>query len=219
MNNLRRSVPISQLTRRSFLKNTVAAGVIAGSGRLPLSAEAAKKSATDWVTLGKSGLKVTRLAFGTGTFGGRIQRELGQERFTGLVRHAYDRGIRFFETAEAYTGMPEMLGNALRGLPRDSYRLMTKYRLRGTDDPKEKMDRFRKVLNTEYFDILLLHCVRLPNWAEQFKRVRDEFFPKSLVDPDEIRGLDGLMAEAVTLKFIPAPLTKEQVGELVQIVK
>ena len=51
------------------------------------------------------------------------------------------------------------------------------------------------------------------------KRVRDEFFPKSLLNPDEIHGLDGLMAEAVTLKFIPAPLTKEQVAELVQIVK
>jgi NitT/TauT family transport system substrate-binding protein len=51
------------------------------------------------------------------------------------------------------------------------------------------------------------------------KRVRDEFFPQSLLDPDEIHGLDGLMAEAVTLKFIPAPLTKEQVAELVQIVK
>jgi NitT/TauT family transport system substrate-binding protein len=51
------------------------------------------------------------------------------------------------------------------------------------------------------------------------KRVRDDFFPRSLLNPDEIHGLDGLMAEAVTLKFIPAPLTKEQVGELVQIVK
>jgi NitT/TauT family transport system substrate-binding protein len=51
------------------------------------------------------------------------------------------------------------------------------------------------------------------------KRVRDDFFPPSLVNPDEIYGLDGLMAEAVALKFIPAPLTKEQVGELVQIVK
>jgi NitT/TauT family transport system substrate-binding protein len=54
------------------------------------------------------------------------------------------------------------------------------------------------------------------------KRVRDDFFPKSLVDPDEIYGLDGLdglMAEAVTLKFIPAPLTAAQVTELVQIVK
>jgi NitT/TauT family transport system substrate-binding protein len=51
------------------------------------------------------------------------------------------------------------------------------------------------------------------------KRVRDDFFPPSLLDPDEIHGLDGLMAEAVTLKFISAPLTKEQVAELVRIVK
>jgi NitT/TauT family transport system substrate-binding protein len=51
------------------------------------------------------------------------------------------------------------------------------------------------------------------------KRVRDDFFPKSLVDPDEIHGLDALMAEAVTLKFIAAPLTKEQVAELLQIRK
>jgi NitT/TauT family transport system substrate-binding protein len=51
------------------------------------------------------------------------------------------------------------------------------------------------------------------------KRVRDDFFPKSLVAPDEIHGLDALMAEAVTLKFIAAPLTNEQVAELVQIRK
>ena len=49
------------------------------------------------------------------------------------------------------------------------------------------------------------------------KRVRDEFFPKSLIDPDKIAGLDSLMAEAVSLKFIPAPLTKEQIAELIQI--
>jgi NitT/TauT family transport system substrate-binding protein len=49
------------------------------------------------------------------------------------------------------------------------------------------------------------------------RRVRDEFFPKSLIWPDEIKGLDSLMAEAVSLKFIPAPLTKEQLGELIQI--
>jgi len=49
------------------------------------------------------------------------------------------------------------------------------------------------------------------------KRVRDEFFPKGLVNPDEIKGLDSLMAEAVTLKFIPAPLSKEQLAELIQI--
>ena len=49
------------------------------------------------------------------------------------------------------------------------------------------------------------------------KRVRDEFFPKSLLNPDDIKGLEPLMAEAVTLKFILAPLSKEQVAELIQI--
>ncbi len=165
---------MTRLSRRDFLKSTVAAGIAAGTGGVSLPAVAAKK-ATDWVALGNSGVKVTRLAFGTGTFGGRVQRELGQEQFTRLVRHAYDRGIRFFETADAYTGMPEMLANALRGLPRDSYRLMTKYRLRESADPKVTIDRFRRQLNAEYIDILLMHCVRSPDWADQFKRLRDEF--------------------------------------------
>ena len=51
------------------------------------------------------------------------------------------------------------------------------------------------------------------------KRVRDDFFPKALVSPDEIKGLDSLLQEAVTLKFIPAPLSKEQLAELIQIQK
>jgi NitT/TauT family transport system substrate-binding protein len=49
------------------------------------------------------------------------------------------------------------------------------------------------------------------------RRVRDEFFPKSLVDPDTIKGLDSLMKEAVTLKFINEPLTQKQLAELIQI--
>jgi NitT/TauT family transport system substrate-binding protein len=49
------------------------------------------------------------------------------------------------------------------------------------------------------------------------KQVRDEFFPKSLIDPDKITGLETLVPEAVNLKFIPAPLSKEQLAELIQI--
>lgn len=49
------------------------------------------------------------------------------------------------------------------------------------------------------------------------KRVRDDFFPKTLVDPDKITGLETLMAEAVNLKFIPSPLSKEQLAEFIQI--
>lgn len=68
---------------------------------------------------------------------------------------------------------PKYYGIALKGLPRDSYRIMTKYRLRTTDDPQATIDRFRRELNTEYFDILLLHCVRTTGWATQFESLRD----------------------------------------------
>jgi predicted aldo/keto reductase-like oxidoreductase len=122
--------------------------------------------------LGKSGVKVTRLAFGTGTGNGGVQARLGQDEFTRLVRYAYDHGIRFFETAESYS-TPAMLGEALKGLPRDSYRLMTKYTVRPTDDPRAKLDSFRKTLNTEYFDILLMHCMRSPQWPDETQRTQD----------------------------------------------
>jgi len=156
--------------RRDFLKTI---GSVAAGAALPASAAPAKRSATDWVELGRSGVKVTRLAFGTGTFGGRVQRELGQEQFTRLVRHAYDRGIRFFETADNYRGMPAMLGEALKGLPRDSYRLMTKIRLSDAGNFQEAFDRFRRELQTEYLDILLIHCVRRESWPEDLERLRD----------------------------------------------
>ena len=167
---------MSNSSRRDFLKQTLAAGVLAGS--LPLAipaAKATKRTATDWVPLGNSGVKVTRLAFGTGTHGGKVQRDLGQEEFTRLVRHAYDRGIRFFETAESYKGMPEMLSIALKGIPRDSYRLMTKMRSNDATDLPTAVDRLRKQLGTEYIDIVLLHCVRTRDWAEEFKPIRDTF--------------------------------------------
>lgn len=166
---------MSTVSRRDFLKGTVAAGLVTANGEWVAPAQAARKSATDWVPLGNSGIQVTRLAFGTGTFGGRVQRELGQAQFTALVRHAYDRGIRFFESADAYDGMHEMLATALDGLPRDSYKLMTKMRLSQSDNPRATVDRFRRELNSDYFDILLLHCVRTLTWPEELKRLCDDF--------------------------------------------
>jgi predicted aldo/keto reductase-like oxidoreductase len=155
------------LTRRDFLISSVAATALSGAPT--------KRFATDWVTLGKSKVKVTRLAFGTGTGSGAVQRNLGQPEFTRLVRHAYDNGIRFFETAESYHGMSEMLAIALKGLPRDSYRLMTKYSTPPTGDPAAKIDLFRQQLGTEYIDILLLHCLRPPTWATDYKSLQDQF--------------------------------------------
>jgi len=153
------------------LKTGFAAGFLAGTGSLPL--RAARGTATDWVTLGKSGVKVTRLAFGTGTMSGRVQRELGQDDFTRLVRHAYDRGIRFFETAESYGDMHRMLGVALKGIPRDSYRLMSKVTTREGVNPQDKIDELRKLANTEYFDVMLLHYQHVATWPTDTVRWQD----------------------------------------------
>src|ERR1700691_970383 len=133
---------MTQCSRRRFLKTGLTAGVLAGAGSLPVRAQGG--TATDWVTLGKSNVKVTRLAFGTGTFSGQVQRDLGQDGFTRLVRYAYDRGIRFFETAESYTDMHRMLGVALKGIPRDSYRIMSKVTTRAGANPLEKIDELRQ---------------------------------------------------------------------------
>jgi aryl-alcohol dehydrogenase-like predicted oxidoreductase len=162
---------MSNYSRRNFLRAGLAAGALAATGRLPL--RAARGSATDWVTLGKSGVKVTRLAFGTGTSAGRMQRELGQDGFTRLVRHAYDRGIRFFETAESYGEMHRMLGEALKGISRDTYRLMSKVTTRDGVSPREKIDELRKLANTDYFDVMLLHYQHAATWPADTVRWQD----------------------------------------------
>src|ERR1700674_5512338 len=162
---------MTNCSRRNFLKTGLAAGVLAGTGSLPL--RAVRGSATDWVTLGKFNVKVTRLAFGTGTFSGRTQRELGQDQFTNLVRYAYDHGIRFFETSETYGEMHKMLGVALKGIPRDSYRLMSKVTTREGVNPQEKIDELRKLANTDYFDIMLLHYQHVGTWPTDTMRWQD----------------------------------------------
>ncbi|HET6217909.1 MAG TPA: aldo/keto reductase [Acidobacteriaceae bacterium] len=162
---------MAHYSRREFLKTGLAAGALASAGGLSLKAE--PQTATDWITLGKTNVKVTRLAFGTGSFSGEVQRDLGQEQFNRLVRHAYDRGIRFFETAESYNGMHEMLGIALQGIPRDSYRLMTKVTTHNGVNPQDKIDQLRRMAKTEYFDIVLLHWQHTPTWPTDSLRWQD----------------------------------------------
>ena len=162
---------MAHYSRRDFLKTGLAAAAFAGAGSLQL--RAARETATDWVTLGRSGVKVTRLAFGTGSVSGKVQRDLGQDGFTSLVRYAYDRGVRFFETAESYGDMHRMLGVALKGIPRDSYRLMSKITTHGDVNPQAKIDELRKLANTEYFDIMLLHWQHEATWPTDSMRWQD----------------------------------------------
>src|SRR5256885_3996075 len=171
---------MSHFTRRKLLKSGLAAGVVA-AGAAPFGFKGAgfltsltgKQSATVWITLGKSNVKVTRLAFGTGSFSGKVQRDLGQDGFTRLVRYAYDQGIRFFETAESYGEMHRMLGVALKGIPRDTYRIMSKVTTFHDGSPAEKFDELRKLANTDYFDIMLLHWQHTATWPSDSARWQD----------------------------------------------
>ena len=158
---------MSSLSRRDLLKAGIVAGAVAGVGGLNLTAQT--RTAFDKVPLGKSGITATRLAFGTGSSNGHVQSSLGQKEFSKLVAYAYERGIRFFETAEAYT-TPAMLGEALKPFPRESYVLMNKVTTDTGADPHKRFEDMLQTSNTEYFDIMLLHWQHTADWPEETKR-------------------------------------------------
>jgi predicted aldo/keto reductase-like oxidoreductase len=184
---------MSQLSRRNFIKAGAVAGAVA-TGTLPL--HAATEAATKWVTLGKSKMKVTRLAFGTGTRGGAVQQALGQEDFTRLVRYAYDRGIRFFETAESYGDSQQMLSAALKGLPRESYRLMSKVTTEDSGKPAERLNDLLRNSGTEYFDIMLLHVQHTHTWPEDTKKWQDAIL--------EAQQKKTILARGASIHGLPA---------------
>jgi aryl-alcohol dehydrogenase-like predicted oxidoreductase len=162
---------MSALSRREFVKASIAVGAAGTVATLPMHAAAPRK-ATDLVTLGRSNMQVTRLAFGTGSGNGHVQSSLGQQEFTRLVHYAYDHGIRFFETSESYT-TPAMLGEALKPFPRDSYKLMSKVTTDPGADPAKRFDDMLRTSQTDYFDILLLHYQHSPDWVATTKPWQD----------------------------------------------
>lgn len=158
------------ITRRQFIERTVAiAGGIAIS---PLAAQTVgKKTAVDIVPLGKTGLKTSRLGIGCGTSSGHVQQQLGQDGFSRLVRYAYDQGITYIDIARSYE-THNMLGEAIKGLPREKLFIQTK--MGGVPEkPMEEIDAYRKTYGVDYIDSLLVHCTTTANWEEERKRVMD----------------------------------------------
>jgi predicted aldo/keto reductase-like oxidoreductase len=127
----------------------------------------------DKVRLGESGLTVSRMAMGTGTHGSNKssdQTRLGMEQFVRLAHHAYEKGIHFFDMADGYGSQP-YVGEAIKTLPRENLTLLSK--MWTNEDGSERnepvrqiIDRFRKEAGTEYFDILLMHCMMDGKWPK-----------------------------------------------------
>jgi aryl-alcohol dehydrogenase-like predicted oxidoreductase len=160
---------MSALSRRKFIQSGLAAGAAVSAAGLPLRAEfdtpadpaLPKKpdTAASLTPLGNTSLRVSRLAFG------KPPNSVGtQEEFTALVRHAYDRGIRSFDTSEHYHPANAYLTNALHGLPRESYTLISKIQVDSPEEPKKHLETVRKAMRQEYFDAILLHFMHYPNW-------------------------------------------------------
>jgi predicted aldo/keto reductase-like oxidoreductase len=183
-------------TRREFLQHAVAA---AGVGLLsPSLLCAAEKppvrTAVDQVALGKTGIKLSRLGFGTGTDSGHVQRALGQQAFNSLVRYAYDRGITYFDCAQSYATF-EWIAGATKGLPREKLFLQSKI----PGQPKDVLktiDRHRQVFNTDYVDSLLIHCMVKDGWTDPWKRIMDAF--------EEAKARKWIRAQGVSCHSLPA---------------
>ena len=172
--------------RRRFLKTGLAgAGLLAASPRLVLSRDAARpaiKGGADAVTLGRTGVTTSFLAFGTGTNGGSRSSDLtrlGQEEFTRILRHGLDQGVRFLDLADLY-GTHPFVREAVKGVPRDRYTVLTKiwpYKedwVTPSGGAREEVDRFRRELGTDTLDVCLIHCMLNDRWPEELARVRDE---------------------------------------------
>jgi len=81
------------------------------------------------------------------------------------------------------------------------------------------MKAYRETIDAMYADpnALKLYADFVGITEAKAKRTRDDFFPKASIDPDKVVGLDSIVQDAVTFKFTAAPLTKEQLAELMQI--
>lgn len=165
-----------KLSRRHFLKSTIAAGAAAFSPQALLAGGKRRMSSlTDKARLGRTGVEVSYLGIGTGTVGNNHesnQTRLGPVKFTRMINHAFDQGITYFDCADTY-GSHDYLKRSLVRIPREKYVLQTKIWFRTSKDAREALDRFRKELGTDYLDIVFLHCVTDPNWGSDLKEMQD----------------------------------------------
>jgi aryl-alcohol dehydrogenase-like predicted oxidoreductase len=136
----------------------------------PMAAGTVKKSVSDRVVLGKTGIKLSRLAMGGGTHGVRhtsVQARIGVYGFADMLEHAYDQGVNFFETADQY-GTHEHMREGMRRVGKNNVVLLTKTRSQSAADVKADLDRFRRELGRDHLDIVLLHCMTSPTWTTEY---------------------------------------------------
>ncbi len=174
-----------KLTRRQFVATTLTVG--AGSlllGKTPMALSSLPAGLPEdpfrIVTLGKTGIKSTLLGMGTGFSGYNRSSNITRAGVAeGLIHKAYEKGIRFFDCADSY-GTHPFAAAALKNYPRESYTLGTKMwvgqgGIPDIDRPDADVvvDRFRKELNTDFLDLVQIHCMTDRKWTDKQKKQMD----------------------------------------------
>jgi len=172
------------MKRRDFLGlTTLAAGTLALNPLTEAAQTGAAQSATPpgpvepvWVPLTKE-VKTTRIGFGTGMRGWERRSDLtraGYPKAIEMLRSAYDQGIRLFDCADLY-GTHDVVAEALKDKPRDSYVLVTKIWLHANGlheterpDPGITVRRFLRELRTDYIDVVMIHCILNDRWTQDY---------------------------------------------------
>ncbi|MBI5094087.1 MAG: aldo/keto reductase [Candidatus Hydrogenedentes bacterium] len=171
---------MNPINRRDFMKFT-SAGALAAPFIAPALAAAevappAPLTAATVRTLGKTGLKCSLLGMGTGTEawnGSSAQNRRGRDTFIGVLEHAHAKGVTYFDMADMYGAHDYMKEALKRSISRDKVMLLTKTVSREPGLLKADLERFRKELDTDCLDIVLLHCLEKPGWTESLKPCMD----------------------------------------------
>jgi predicted aldo/keto reductase-like oxidoreductase len=119
---------------------------------------------------------------GTGSHGYNTssdQTRLGMDKFKQLAHYCYERGISFYDMAEGYGSMP-FVGEAAKTLPREKLTFLTKMWTHANDSKEienvaQKIDSYRKMLKSDYIDVLFMHCLMQGDWNETRTHYMDGF--------------------------------------------
>ncbi len=196
---------MSHITRRNFLEYSASA--VAASAFAPAAVHAASAGesirAAGMHTLGDTGIQCSYLGIGTGIRGSghaitRLTLELTGNEIVELLEYAYDRGVTYFDLADRYGSHHHMRLALRRSVPRDKVMLLSKVWSRDADDVKRDIERFRQELETDYIDVVLLHCIRPgeEDWPETLKPAMD------VLSDAKAQGI--IKAHGVSCHILPA---------------
>ena len=151
------------------------------------------------VVLGKTGIKVSRLGFGTGVNSTNRVSYLNRQdhaKAMALLRGAFEKGVTFFDSADSY-GTHGLVAEAFSGVPRDKYVLGTKYWFAAGGIPEAdkapvipSVERFLRELKTDYIDIIQLHCSMSKNWNTELSDV--------MTDLDKLKQQGKIRAHGIS---------------------